>query len=47
MMMYTYIYVFIDPLYDPGSGEGPAAAIRVGRYKLIKGRPGTYVHIGV
>ena len=30
----------IDPFHDPGSGSGPVGAIRVGEYKLIKGRPG-------
>jgi hypothetical protein len=31
---------FTDPLRDDGSGVGPAGAIRVGKYKLIKGSPG-------
>jgi len=30
----------IDPKKDEGSGEGPVGAIRVGRYKLVKGHPG-------
>jgi hypothetical protein len=34
-----------DPLRDDGSGVGPAGAVRVGKYKLIKGSPGTLLRL--
>jgi hypothetical protein len=34
-----------DPLRDDGSGAGPAGAVRIGKYKLIKGNPGTLLSL--